>query len=107
MYQEQSKFELYLELLSQVKQGNNSLAKLRDCTQLSEKVFEKTIAPLIASGLLKKTTEADKPSYRVTSKGEQFIELTKNALQYIEPCPDNYNGISVHDTPKRRTHTKE
>ena len=101
MYQEQSKFELYLELLNQVKQGNNSLAKLRDCTQLSENAFEKTIAPLLASGLLKKVTEADQPSYRVTSKGEQFIELTKNALQYIEPSTGNEKRIGVRDTPNR------
>ena len=79
MNQEPSKFDLYIELLTQVKLGNCSYSGLSKCTGLSETILNQTIEPLLHEGLLKKEkiddAKDDQMSYKITYRGEQFIDF--------------------------------
>jgi DNA-binding HxlR family transcriptional regulator len=88
MYQEQSKLELYIELLTQVKHGNCYYSDLRKCTRLSTTMLDQTIAPLLDSGLLKRVkiedTQGGEKRFGITDRGDQFIDIIRMALNYVE-----------------------
>ena len=79
MNQEPSKIELSIELLTQVKHGNCSYSGLSKCTGLSETILDQIIEPLLLEGLLvvEKYNESkdDQTSFRITDRGEQFIDF--------------------------------
>lgn len=91
MYQERLKFEVYLELLTQVKYGNCHYAGLKKCTQLSEAVLDQTMAPLISERLLNVDIDAQDEEIRfsITDKGEQFIDFLRLAFYFVELQVDN------------------
>ena len=88
MDKQQSKFELYLELLTQVKYGNYYEDSLLECTNLSPLDFEKLVEPLVIEKLLKHVTIGEnqkmKSQYQLTSKGDQLIDFLVLGLYYVE-----------------------
>ena len=54
LYKELSEFELCLELLTQVKNGNCLDSDLRECTRLSQTVFDQIMEPLLMGRLVTK-----------------------------------------------------
>lgn len=88
LYQHRSKFELYLEILTQVKSGTCSYEDLTKCMRLSRLELKATLAPLVSEGLLKKSASKiplkTDEVFSITSKGEQFIELLELAFQFVD-----------------------
>jgi len=92
LYQERLKFEIYLELLTQVKYGNRHYAELKNCTQLPQAELDQNMAPLISEGLLKVDLGESKDNqlgFNITDKGEQFIDFLRLALEYVESQADS------------------
>ena len=93
MYHQRSKFELYLELLTQIKYGNCEDVELMKCTRLPPPAFYQNMAPLLSEALLKRVTrdnvQGNQTFYQVTDKGEQFIEFLQMALNYVELKSDD------------------
>jgi predicted transcriptional regulator len=85
---QQSKFELYLELLTQVKYGNYYEDSLLECTNLSQLDFDILVEPLVTEKLLKHVTIGEgqmmKSQYQLTSKGDQLIDFLVLGLYYVE-----------------------
>jgi len=83
-----SSFELYLEILTQVKNGNNHYYDLIKCTNLPEHDLNQIMEPLILIGLLKKVESVkDRDNeilYLVTERGELFIDNLEMVLRDIE-----------------------
>ncbi len=88
LYKERSRFELYLELLTQVKLGNCNEAMLMKCTNLSQSEFDQALDPLLSERLLKnvKVSEGqdERVIYYLTEKGDQFIDFLGLAIIYAE-----------------------
>jgi len=88
MYHQRSKFELYLEIITQIINGYSHYSELIQCTNLSEYALNQIMEPLISEGLLENvecTKEKDNQIfYLVTEKGEQFIYYLEKALSEIE-----------------------
>ena len=92
MYQDRLKFEMYLELLTQVKYGNCYYAELKRCTQFSEAVLDQILAPLVSERLLKVNigdAQDEEIRFSVTDMGEQFIDVLKLALYSVEYLSDD------------------
>jgi predicted transcriptional regulator len=87
MFQERAKFELYLELLTQVKYGNCNEASLMKCTNLSRGALHLVLDPLLSERLLKNVKTKRKGGrvvYHLTDKGDQFIDFLELGLEYTE-----------------------
>ncbi len=88
MNQEPSKFDLYIELLTQVKHGNCSYSGLSKCTGLPETTLNQAIEPLLQEGLLTKEkiedAKDDQMSFRLTDRGEQFIDFLGTTSNDVE-----------------------
>ena len=88
MDKQQSKFELYLELLTQVKYGNYYEDSLLECTNLSQLDFDILVEPLVTEKLLKHVIIGEgqkmKSQYQLTSKGDQLIDFLVLGLYYVE-----------------------
>lgn len=94
MYKELSEFELCLELLTQVKNGNRLDSDLKECTRLSQTVFDQIMEPLLIERLVTKNLgdAQSHVSFNVTDKGEQFIDFLTIAFNYVESQNDNQNS---------------
>jgi predicted transcriptional regulator len=87
MYKERLKFELYLELLTQVKNGNCNEATLMKCTNLSQDTLHQKLEPLLSERLLKSEVSEDQDGkivYHLTDKGDQFIDFLGLAISSYE-----------------------
>ena len=88
MYQERSRLELYLELLTQVKNGNCKEATLMQCTNLSLGALRLALGPLLFESLLKKVKVSEGKGgrfvYHLTEKGDRFIEFLVLGINYAE-----------------------
>ncbi len=86
-------FEVYLELLNQVKLGNNDEDTIMKCTNLSPRLFDEAIDPLVSEKLLKKSRryEGDKRIivYELSDKGNQFIDFITLGIAYAEELSSN------------------
>jgi len=93
MYQDHSRFELFVELIMQVKYGNCYYSGLKKCTRLSRNMLDQTIAPLLYEGLLRRVKiedgQDDQICFRVTDRGEQFIDFFRMAFNFVELSSDN------------------
>lgn len=92
MYSQRQKFEIYLELLTQVSYGNCNYSGLKKCTQLTSAQLDQTLGVLTSEKLLVKTepenTQKELTVYKITAKGKQFIDITKLAFNYVEYTND-------------------
>lgn len=81
-------FEIYLEILTQIKLGNLEEKKILSCTNLSYTKFNEMMDPLISEKLLKKIQvrdgEKSKIIYQITEKGSQFIEYIQMGIDFVE-----------------------
>jgi predicted transcriptional regulator len=88
MEQQRSQFELYLELLTQVKQGNCLEDTLTKCTNLAPPEFHNLVKPLIVEKLLKYDRALRSHElgtrYQLTDKGNLFIDFLALGLYYAE-----------------------
>ena len=82
-----SKFEIYRELLTQVHNGNCQPTRMMYSTNLSWPVLNRIKEPLISQGLLAEVEDprdkSSKTRYRVTEKGEKFLDYLGLALNSI------------------------
>lgn len=82
-----SKFEIYLEILTQVRNGNCQPTRMMYSTNLSWIAFNQIKMTLISQGLLEEVEDAgDKRSrtkYKITEKGEKFLEYLGLALNSV------------------------
>ena len=85
---QRSKFEIYRELLTQVHNGNCQPTRMMFSTNLSWPSFNRVMETLVSQGLLAEAEgDGDKRSrtrYRVTEKGEKFLEYIELALKSVD-----------------------
>lgn len=66
----------------------NRCEDLARCMRLSRKGLKDALSPLVSEGLIKKIQSEnpliDDEFYKISSKGEQFIELMEIAFQYVD-----------------------
>ena len=68
--------------------GMDKCEDLARCMRLSRQGLKDALSPLVSEGLIKKI-KSENPLiadefYKITSKGEQFIELMEIAFQYVD-----------------------
>ena len=86
MYHQRSKFELYLELLTQVSNGVINPTRLMQILNLSSRGLNEALESLVSEGLLVEVRDAGFGrfhEYQVTEKGEKFIEYLGLALNEV------------------------
>ncbi|OGD55740.1 hypothetical protein A3K78_07190 [Candidatus Bathyarchaeota archaeon RBG_13_52_12] len=83
-----SRFEIYRELLTQVHNGNVHPTRMMYSTELPWPAFNQVIKTLISQEFLSEVEDqVDKRSgarYRVTEKGERFLEYLGKALDSVD-----------------------
>jgi len=88
MFNPRSRFELYLELLTQVHDGNCQLSKLMKCTNLSWPGLNRVMGPLISEGLLVEVEGAgdtrSEAWYKMTEEGEQLLKSLKLVFSLVD-----------------------
>ena len=88
MSNRRSKFELYREILSQVKNGNYMMTKLMYGSNLSWNSFNQYFEPLVSQGLIRSIrmdeNNGSRVKYFITEKGEICLECLGLALNSVK-----------------------
>ncbi|OGD59379.1 hypothetical protein A3K78_05835 [Candidatus Bathyarchaeota archaeon RBG_13_52_12] len=84
-----SRFEIYLDILTQVKRGVNLPTRIMYSTNLSWLSLNQVIKQLVFNGLLEENNDMSsdrrtKTTYRVTEKGEKFMEYLGHAIKSVK-----------------------
>jgi predicted transcriptional regulator len=107
LYKDRSKFELYLELLTQVKQGNCDEATLMSCANFKHREFDELVDTLLSEKLLtyERTYVGQdrRYVYHLTERGEQFIDLLVLSLNYVEV---ENNAVKTENRSRNKARTR-
>lgn len=84
-----SKFEIYMDILTQVKKGVNLPTRIMYSTNLSWLSLNQVMRQLIAQGLLEECKEENqdkrtKITYKITERGEKFLEYLGFAINSVK-----------------------
>lgn len=82
-----SRFEIYRELLTQVHNGDYQPNRMMYSTELPWYTFNQVMQTLISQKFLVEVDQIDKGSrarYKVTEKGERFLEYLGKALNSVD-----------------------
>jgi predicted transcriptional regulator len=74
------RYELILELLTLIKNGNINTSELMRYVKLSRATIDRVMTSLVSHGFLVERTELGEVSYRMTEKGELFQEYLSKTL---------------------------
>jgi predicted transcriptional regulator len=80
MFHRGTKYELTLELLNLINNGNKHPSDLMHDTHISRATFNRVISPLVSQGLLMETRTLGDVSFLITEKGELFREYLNKTL---------------------------
>jgi len=88
MSNRRSKFEVYREILSQVKNGNYVITRVMNGSNLSWNSFKQYFDPLVSQGLLRSIgndeDNGSREKYFITEKGETCLECLGLALRSVK-----------------------
>ena len=84
-----SKFEIYLDILTQVKSGVNLPTRIMYSTNLSWLSLNQVMKQLVSHDLLEEHNDESgdrrtKTTYRVTEKGEKFLGYLGYAIKSVK-----------------------
>jgi predicted transcriptional regulator len=77
------RYELILELLTQIKNGNIHTSELMRYVKLSRIAIYRVMTSLVSQGFLVEKTELGEVSYQMTKKGELFQEYLSKTLDLL------------------------
>ncbi len=83
-----ARFEVYLELLNQIKLGNNNEESLMRSLNLPHRRFDELIDPLVSEKMLKSTRKYEGDNrivvYELSDRGVQFIDFLMLGISYVD-----------------------
>jgi predicted transcriptional regulator len=84
-----SKFEIYMDILTQVKNGVNLPTRIMYGTNLSWLSLNQVMKQLVTQGLIEEYREETpdrrtKTTYRITERGDKFLEYLGFAIGQIK-----------------------
>jgi predicted transcriptional regulator len=100
-----SKFEIYVDILTQIKGGVNIPTRIMYSSNLSWKPLKEILESLQTVGLIEKNfseggDKRSKEVYRVTKKGEEVLIYFKKAMETMGTRP-----VSPQSRPVARANT--
>ena len=89
-----SKFQLSVEVLSQIKQGEHKPTRIMYSANLSWKSLKEILDSLVSQGLIEeelvgRSSKRAKKRYEITAKGENVLEYYSVVSGLIEIEPNN------------------